>query len=595
MSDFDEGRDVRAAFGTLLADEPTSPWSVSDDVARGRALQRRRRTRAGAGIGLVAAAVMVFGVFGPWRPKPAAVAPPASSSVELEQQVTDVLADLGWETDGVARVSNEPGSPEVRVWTAHRADGDAGLKAKLALRTWDESSWSAGADGINDGSVIAQCDDTTCMALARRAASCAKDSVCWSESSALLTQPIDGAESGSYVLYRSDESGMQAVEVVVGPEQCPEVCPGDPYTAFLTEGEAARVVERVQTLLVAPPTPSPAPTPSLTPRPTGIAAVTQVLEGFGFRVNTAQEFSGRDGWYFDVDVDPTADNPVDAVLTLAFFSDDGVAVGSERVAVVGSVMNGCDEKACERVDSITVPCPSNDCFQDWATTTTAAYDGVDPGTLVVFRSDGSRAIEAVVGVRSCPTCAPAGVGGAFLTLEQTQEVLAAAFVASAEKPSPSRPAIAACTNNQVKLVPAVGSSGGATGERSLAIEVYARNPSVSCTVEGFPSAVLLVGAQPAADLVYRQGTYNVPDADRGGAVVVDSSHAAVFVVAKYRCDTTATVGRADAVAVGLGGWSTSVTVELSDGLALELCGDAATERERDVWVSAFTPREGGVS
>ena len=77
MSDLDEGRDVRAAFGTLLADEPTSPWSASDDVTRGRALQRRRRTRAGAGVGLAAAVVMVFGVFGPWRPEPVVVVPPA--------------------------------------------------------------------------------------------------------------------------------------------------------------------------------------------------------------------------------------------------------------------------------------------------------------------------------------------------------------------------------------------------------------------------------------------------------------------------------------------------------------------------------------
>ncbi len=307
--------------------------------------------------------------------------------------------------------------------------------------------------------------------------------------------------------------------------------------------------------------------------------MTQVLEGFGFRVNTAQEFSGRNGWYFDVDVDPTADNPVDAVLTLAFFSDDGVAVGSERVAVEGSVMNGCDEKTCERVDSITVPCPSNDCFQDWATTTTAAYDGVDSGTLVVFRSDGSRAIEAVVGVRSCPTCAPSGVGGAFLTLEQTQEVLAAAFVASAEEPSPSRPAIAACTNGEVKIVPAVrldgcGDGGAVGGDRGLRAE-----PVGLLHGRGLPVGnVLLEGLGPTptqADQVYRQGTFNAPDADRGVAVVVDSSHAAAFVVAKYRCDTAAAVGgRGRGGGDGLGGSSTSVTVELPDGSCSPSCAAA---------------------
>ncbi len=71
MSDPDEGRDVRAAFGTLLADEPTdlSRGRRPTTSPRGRALQRRRRTRAGAGIGLVAAVVMVFGVFGTVAPE----------------------------------------------------------------------------------------------------------------------------------------------------------------------------------------------------------------------------------------------------------------------------------------------------------------------------------------------------------------------------------------------------------------------------------------------------------------------------------------------------------------------------------------------
>ena len=48
MSELDEGRDVREALGGLLVGEPAGAWSAADDVARGRALQRRRRTRAGA-------------------------------------------------------------------------------------------------------------------------------------------------------------------------------------------------------------------------------------------------------------------------------------------------------------------------------------------------------------------------------------------------------------------------------------------------------------------------------------------------------------------------------------------------------------------
>ena len=143
------------------------------------------------------------------------------------------------------------------------------------------------------------------------------------------------------------------------------------------------------------------------------------------------------------------------------------------------------------------------------------------------------------------------------------------------------------------MVAATDPTGGATGERSGAIEVYARNPSVRCTVEGFASVALLVGVDPAPGLSYTFGSYQRPDADRGVAVVVDENHAALFVVAKSRCDAGA-VGRADGVAVRLPGSTTSTSVELPDGLAPELCGGAATGAGNEVWVSAFTPREGGV-
>jgi hypothetical protein len=339
------------------------------------------------------------------------------------------------------------------------------------------------------------------------------------------------------------------------------------------------------------------PSPSVTPTPTPSSddPVTALLEGYGFRANgetVPDGIGGGTSRVYQVDVDLTADNPRTALLTLTAYPAAGVPIGAPGIEIEGTVLAGCTATTCTPIEPITVPCASDSCFQYWTATTSSAYPGRVKGTRAMFRSAGGDGAEAVVGPASCATCAadePAPT--AFLTLGQTQEVLDAFVRSVASAPGETT----ACTNGEVKLVPAVDSTGGATGERSVAIEVYARNPSISCTVEGFPSAVLLVGAQPAADQVYRQGTYNMPDADRGVAVVVDSTHAAVFVVAKYRCDTAPTVGRADGVAVGLPGFSSSVAVELPDGLRLELCGGAATEGERDVWVSAFTPREGGVT
>lgn len=586
MSDLDEGRDVRAAFGTLLVGEPTSPWSAADDVARGRALQRRRRTRAGAGIGLAAAAVMVFGVFGPWRPKPAAVAPPASSSVELEQQVTDVLADLGWDTDGVARVSNEPGSPEVRAWTVHRTEGNTDLTSKLVLRTWDERSWEA---AVNPTSVIAGCtSDALCTPVSSSPADCASAD-CWLTSHATTRAAYVDQPEGSFVSYLYNEGLKLAVEVVVEPLVC-ITCSARPLPPFLTEQETTQVLDVVQGALEGTPSPSPSPTkPS-----SSDDAVTRLLQGYGFRANgetVPDGIGGGTSRVYQVDVDLTADNPRTALLTLTAYPAAGVPIGAPGIEIEGTVLAGCTSTTCTPIEPITVPCASDSCFQYWTATTTSAYPGLVTGTRAMFRSAGGDGAEAVVGPASCAACtADEPAPTAFLTLEQTQEVLDA-FIRSVASTAGET---TACTNSEVKIVPAVGSSGGATGEQSVAIEVYARNPSISCTVDGFPSATLMVGSDPAASLTYTQGVYGFPDVARGVAVIVDESHAAVFVVAKDRCDA-GIAGRSDGVAVALPGSSEPVVVELPSTLAPELCAGSAADAGHRVWVSYFTPRAGGVS
>jgi hypothetical protein len=299
---------------------------------------------------------------------------------------------------------------------------------------------------------------------------------------------------------------------------------------------------------------------------------------------------------YDVDVDLTADNPVGAQLTITRFAAADVSLGTERVAVDGSAMNSCTSTTCTPLTNVTFPCPTSYCFQDWWAITTPAYTGYDQGTLIVFRADGTHAVEAVVGVKNCPTCGQlAGSGSAFLTLAQAEEVLSAVGLPN-DRPAPSASASSSsllCTNDMVKIVPAVDSAGGATGERSVALEVYARNPSVVCTVEGFPAATLLVGADPAPALTYSQGSYQQLAGGSPVAVTVDENHAALFVVSKYRCDA-GPVAQADHLLVRLPGSSTSTSVELAPGGGqLELC--AAGDAGHEVWVSGFIPREGGVA
>lgn len=755
MSDSDEGRDVRAAFGTLLADEPASPWSASDDVTRGRALQRRRRTRAGAGIGLVAAVVMVFGVFGPWRPKPVVVVPPAyqppavqgvdadwlaaldrsftafngpvvdwsrstvtptagggflldltlvgatvvtggedftieyaeppgppvartfvswkpaggegpvlascaapecvrsessvspgftnegarwdadgaqvagtfvvdqtytdgamlelasspvdgsgdgwatlnfggityvldrvgrpgeSSPIEGDDAVAQVLESLGWTVDGVTVQRVPVGQPTETTWGASQPGMyDTTNTGRITVRTWDERSWEA---AVNPTSVIAGCtSDALCTPVRSSPADC-DSSDCWLTSHATTRAAYVDQPEGSFVSYLYNEGLKLAVEVVVEPLVC-ITCSASPLPPFLTEQETAQVLDAVQEQVEA----TPSPTPSETP--TSADAVTRVLEGFGFRVTSSVTRAGVYGGTsrtYSVDVDLTADNPVSAILTLTSYPASGVPIGATRVDIDRTVLSACTDTTCTPVTPVTYPCPTSSCIQDWWATTSAAYSGLSQGTLAVFRSNGADGVEAVVGLKDCPTCGQSTFGPPFLTLEQTQQVLNAfGFPVDA---APGEP----CTNDQVKLVPAVGSSSGATGERSVTIEVYARNPSVSCQVDGDPVAKLLVGSVPASGLTYGVGLFTgIPQ--RGTAVLVDSEHAAVFVVSKYRCDAGA-IGVADGIDVRLPGSSRSTVVELPTGLALELCGGAATDAGNTVWVSQFTPREGGVS
>ena len=111
--------------------------------------------------------------------------------------MTDTLTDLGWETDDVARVRTEPGSPEVRAWTVHRADGDAGVKAKLVLRTWDASSFPEGS--VPGGRLIAACSEDGACVMSYSFIQDCSDGPCWTETSTVVQQPYDALPGGTRI------------------------------------------------------------------------------------------------------------------------------------------------------------------------------------------------------------------------------------------------------------------------------------------------------------------------------------------------------------------------------------------------------------
>ncbi len=773
MSDLDEGRDLHAAFGTLLVDEPAAPWSVSDDVTRGRALQRRRRTRAGAGVGLAAAVVMVFGVFGPLRPHTAAVVPPAfsppavqgvdqawldslsrsftavnatavdwttstvtstsdggfaldlnlvgvtvttggedftveypplpaptvsralvtwkprggtgpvlascaapecsraepsvspgfseeggrwdSSGAQITGSfvvdhtfdaggmleiatspvvkdgvvvakdwatldyggirivldrvgrptgdgtppndqfgVTSLLMDLGWTVDGVTVQRVPLGQPAEISWAVHRTGSDANAATgRLTIRTWDERSWNPGEGAIDPASVIASCAKSgACSNVASSIVDCVSATGCWSTSAATTLTSVGAAPARSYILYAYNEGAQHAVEAVVEPLSPVVPCMDTGFCqrsgSFLDEQETAQVVEVVKKQLDASPSPSPSVTPTT---PASDDAVTRTLEGFGMRVKSV--FDNNRGAnvvrVYDVDVDLTADNPVGAQLTITRFAAADVSLGTERVAVDGSAMNSCTSTTCTPLTNVTFPCPTSYCFQDWWAITTPAYTGYDQGTLIVFRADGTNAVEAVVGVKNCPTCGQtAGSGSAFLTLEQAQEVLTAfGLPRGGTVPGPSAtPAVTRpCAPEDVKLIPGAGVPDEVTGGRGNWIEVHARNPEVDCIVSGVDSVSLVDASGASLAFRYRAGVYQLRDFGDGPVEVSQAVGPARFALSKYRCDEAPAVPAATAY-VTLDGWTRPVGVELPAGSAgVEQCPGGLDAAGNTVYVS----------
>jgi hypothetical protein len=190
------------------------------------------------------------------------VGPPSEgSSADDIYGVTSLLASFGWTVDGVTAERVPEGQPTLVTWGARRTGTTTDeAPSILTVRTWEESSWSAGEDGINTGSSISGCGGVgACQESAVTATTCDAQDVCWTESSALVTKPIGDVEAGSWVVYRSSTAPKLAFEIVVGPENCAEVCPTKAVPAFLSDSQTAQVAENLQAALLARPSRSPSP------------------------------------------------------------------------------------------------------------------------------------------------------------------------------------------------------------------------------------------------------------------------------------------------------------------------------------------------
>jgi hypothetical protein len=250
----DEGRDLRAALGGLLTDEPTDPWSVQDDVRRGQALRSRRRTRALGAVGAVAALALVAAIVGPLRPggrqETAAAGPPVAQGLD-KAAVSSALEQAGWRVADVADVRSGGDGPEVTKFSVSR-DGGA-QRAALTVRTWDRDVWPPGGAVSLPGSALVGCaDDGACPTVRNTLVDCVA-APCWAGRSATLTTASGALPDGSRVVLGYEENLALAVELAATP-------PTSGGTAFLSDAELQSILGLLEEQLAgAPPAATTAP------------------------------------------------------------------------------------------------------------------------------------------------------------------------------------------------------------------------------------------------------------------------------------------------------------------------------------------------
>ena len=521
----DDARDIRAALGTLLADEPASPWTVQDDVARGRAYQRQRRTRWGAGIGVVAAAALVLGVVGPLRPSapeipvvgevPTVEGVPQAWFENISPSLIDqsVLAVVDWDASSV------------------RGSASTGFRADLALVPVSITA-SGGertvelepGDGRTGRLTLEWFPGRTEPGPALQR--CTKD-VCPNQgATSFIGGPVDQAATagkgapfpeGTVIVDRQYPQGL--LEMVNYASAPPS--PAGDWTVMAGGLIGSQFLSQLGNPLLGPPAPPPGPEYLEAQR----AIVEPYLAKRGYRITDAL-----------MPVGMSADGRVRVEYTVTPADGDGSLTASLFVTAYpstivadpypsGTYLSYCTKDVCTDIAVTERDCtdPAT-CPTTFAATTTSKDYVIGSGLqIALLRYDDGTSMEVASAPLECLlACDPITVEpDAFLTRDQTIGLASALgrpefATTPAPQPSTSGPsALRECTSGDVKLIAEPDPEDASSADVVLRIRVYPRNEGVACALRGVPDVearavdrtlgYVLVPGQPTAEVALRGG------------------------------------------------------------------------------------------
>jgi hypothetical protein len=520
----DDARDIRAALGTLLADEPASAWTVQDDVARGRAYQRKRRTRWGAGVGIVAAAALILGVVGPLRPS-------APEIPVLGEAPTVPGVPQAW-FDNIAPALIDHSVLGIPDWDRSSVRGSAATGFRADLVLVPVSVTMSGeqrtvelvpGDGLTGRLTLEWFPGRTEPGPALQR--CTKD-VCPEEGpTSVVGGPIDqgataGADApfpeGTIILDRQYPQGI--LELVNYPT-------GPPSTAgdwgLLNGGvTASMLLTDLGNPVVGPPGPAPGEDYVAAQR----AIVAQYLDPLGFRVTDAllnREVSKDGRVRIEYTVTP-ADGDGSPTSNLIVSSFSGVDDGPGGYPQ-GSYLGYCGTQGCDEIWMALLSCVAGAVCPDQIYTRATAQNPVlgDNTGIGMLRYPSGAAVEAAVPPLDClEACDPVtSEDTPFLDQPQTLGLLRALgepTTAATPAPQPSTSGASGlreCTSGDVKLIAEPDPEDASAADVVLRIRVYPRNEGVSCALRGVPEVearsvggplgYVVVPRAPSGDVVLR--------------------------------------------------------------------------------------------
>jgi hypothetical protein len=551
----DEGRDVRAALGGLLTDEPTQPWSVQDDVRRGQALRSRRRTRALGAVGAVAALALVAAVVGPLRPggrqQTAAAGPPAVQGLDpawlssLSQAFTDTVGlAVDWSDTSVRVATSGAIAVDAVLTDPAYAVGDgttsAPAPAGRALVSWNPVGGT--------GRVLAQCTPPTCTRRTSDFPGYAEVDGVWSS---------DGAQDERTAVVDRTYDGAGTLEIAVVPMRHSESDRG-----VVSSAQIHAILDQVGR------------PPVVTLEGLDKTAVSAALERAGWRVDDVADVrSGGNGpevTKFSVSKDDGAQK---AALTVRTWDRDVWPPGGAE-SLPGSALVACaDDGACATIQSTLVDCVASPCWSGRAATLTSASGALPEGSRVVLGYDENLALAVELAAT-----APTSGGKAFLADADLQALLGLLEEQLAGSPpaATTSPSDRACTSGQVKLIAEPDAASAPASVTTVRIRVIPRNPEVTCVLQGTPQVTLLDAAGTA--LGYRQVVGSTGDPVRLASGVEGS-----FRVSRTVCASAGTDVATLRVEMPGGGRPADVSVVAISPLVS--CATASPDN--DVLVSTF--------